>query len=247
MVRGYPLGAAGAVAWEGDTVSDWRWWSGIFGLAFVALQVVGIGLFIAAGVPPGADDAVKLTAYVTKSSSAFLWVALVSFLSIGCAYVWLLGIRGILRAAGEEHEWAGAFTFGVGLVSGALALVGFGLIAGAALDAGSPKPEPIAVRAMFEASTGIFGPLGGVLTALFIGSAAYGTFESGALPRWTGWIGYIAAALNIASIFSLFGGTDPNQFFSATGLASVAMGLFPFLVYAVVTSIAMMRTRATPS
>lgn len=224
---------------------DWRRWSGIFGLTFVALQVVGIGLFVAAGVPPGPEDAVKLTAYVTKSSSSFLWVAVLSFLSIGCAYIWLLGIRGVLRDAGEEHEWAGAFTFGVGLVSGALALVGFGLIAGAALDAGSLKPEPIAVRAMFEASTGIFGPLGGVLTALFIAAAAYGTFESGALPRWTGWIGYIAAALNIISVFSVFGGTDPNQFFSATGFAPIVMGLLPFLVYAVVTSIAMMRAKAT--
>jgi len=226
-------------------VSNWRWWSGIFGLAFVALQVVGIALFVAAGSPPAADDTVKLAAYATKNSSAFLWVAVVSFFSIGCAYVWLLGIKGVLDDAGKEHAWAGAFTFGVGLIAGALALVGFGLIAGAALDAGSPKPEPIAVRAMFEASTGIFGPLGGVTTALFIGAAAYGTFESGALPRWTGWVGYIAAALNIVSVFTLFGGTDPNQFFSATGIGPLLLGLFPFLVYAVVTSIALMRSKAT--
>ncbi len=226
-------------------MSNWRWWSGIFGLAFVALQVVGIGLFLAAGVPPAAEDAVKLTAYVTKNSPAFLWVSVLSFFSIGCAYVWLLGIRGVFEDAGKEHAWAGVFTFGVGLVSGALALVGFGLIAGAALDAGSPKPEPIAVRAMFEASTGIFGPLGGVLTALFVATAAYGTFESGALPRWTGWIGYVAAALNIVSVFSLFGGTDPSRFFSAAGFAPIAMGLFPLLVYAVVSSLAMMRSKVT--
>jgi hypothetical protein len=224
-------------------MSAWRWWSGVFGLAFVVLQVVGVGLFVAAGVPPGPEDAVKLTAYVTKNSSSFLWVAIVSFLSIAAAYVWLLGIRGILREAGEEHEWAGVFTFGVGLVSGALALVGFGLIAGAALDAGSPKPEPIAVRTMFEASTGIFGPLGGVITGLFIAAAAYGTFASGALPRWTGWVGYVAAVLNIVSIFSLLGGTDPKQFFSATGFAPLVMGLLPLLVYATVTSIAMMRSK----
>lgn len=150
----------------------------------------------------------------------------------------------MLRGADGEHEWAAALTFGVGLVSGALALVGFGLIAGASLDAGSSKPEPIAVRAMFEASTGVLGPLGGVLTALFIAAAAFGTFASGVLPRWTGWVGYAAAALNIISVFSLFGGTDPNQFFSATGLAPIVMGLFPFLIYAVSTSIAMMRAPA---
>ncbi len=225
-------------------MSNWRWWSGIFGLAFVVLQLVVVGLFVSAGVPPAPEDAVKLTAYVGKSSSTFLWVATLAYLSIACAYVWLLGLRGVLTSAGQEHEWAGIFTFGVGLVSGALALVGFGLIAGAALDAGSPKPEPIAVRAMFEASTGIFGPLGGVMTALFIATAAYGTFASGALPRWTGWIGYAAAALNFVSIFTLFGGTDPNQLTSATGFGALALGLLPFLIYAVATSIAMMRMPA---
>ncbi len=224
-------------------MSNWRWWSGLFGLAFVVLQVVVSGLFFSAGVPPAPEDATKLTAYFMKNSSSFLLLSTIAFVSVAFAYVWLLGIRGVLTGAGEEHEWSGVFTFGVGLISGALALVGFGLIAAAALDAGSTKPDPVVVRALNEAATGIFGPFGGVMTALFIATAAYGTFASGALPRWTGWIGYAAALLNIASVPSIFGGTDPNQFFSATGFAPIVMGLFPFLIYALATSVALMRAK----
>lgn len=220
---------------------NWRFWSGIFGIAFVVLQVVVVGLYASTGAPPAPEESAKLTAYAAKNSSLFLTLAIVAVVSIGCAYVWLLGLRGALRSAGEQHEWAGAFTFGVGLISGAIALVGFGLIAGAALEAGLAKPEPITVRTLFQAANGVFGPLSSLPTALFIAAAAYGTFASGALPRWTGWIGYAAAVLNLAAIPALYGGADPSQFYSAAGFAPIVLGLFPFLIYALATSIVLIR------
>jgi len=39
------------------------------------------------------------------------------------------------------------------------------------------------------------------------------------------------------------GGTDPARFYSVGGFAQLMLGLFPFLIYALVTSIALLRSR----
>lgn len=80
-----------------------------------------------------------------------------------------------------------------------------------------------------------------MLIALFVGSAAYATLQTGGLPVWTGWVGYAVALLNLASVPAIYGGSDPKNFYSAAGLAGLVMGFVPFLACVLVTSIAMMR------
>jgi hypothetical protein len=67
-----------------------------------------------------------------------------------------------------------------------------------------------------------------VLIALFVGSAAYATLQTGGLPVWTGWVGYAVALLNLASVPAIYGGSDPKNFYSAAGLAGLVMGFVPF-------------------
>lgn len=38
------------------------------------------------------------------------------------------------------------------------------------------------------------------ITGLFLGSAAWATFDSGVLPRWTGWIAAATTVLCVASL-----------------------------------------------
>jgi hypothetical protein len=49
-------------------------------------------------------------------------------------------------------------------------------------------------------------------------------------------VGWAAVALNLLSAPAFLGGTDPDAFYTATGVASVGMGLLPFVVWVLVTS-----------
>src|SRR5438128_1600251 len=102
-------------------MTNWRVWSGWFGIAFIAIELVTFVLYATAGAPPALDDSAKLATYMTKNSSLVITFGVLSAVAVALSYVWLLGLRGVIRSAGEDAEWAGAFTFGVGLVSGALA------------------------------------------------------------------------------------------------------------------------------
>ena len=68
--------------------------------------------------------------------------------------------------------------------------------------------------------------------------------RSGLLPHWTAWIGWVAAALNLAATPTLFGGSNPTHFYSAAGIAELAMGLLPLLIWTLVTGVALLRARA---
>ena len=222
---------------------NWRFWSGAFGLGFVALNLAAFGTYGVAGVPPAVDDSAKLTAYFAKNASLFLTIATLATVAVGFLFVWLLGIRGVLRGAGDEHEWAGTFTFGVGLVVATINFVGFGLFAAVALESGVAKPDAAVLRTLYQAVTGLTGPLLSIPVAFFLAAAAYGTLTSRALPRWTGWLGWVAAALNAAAVPAIFGGLDPNAFYSAAGFAPIVLGLVPLLVYVLGTSVALMRSK----
>jgi hypothetical protein len=219
---------------------NWRVWSGSFGIAFVVLNGVIVGMYAAGGAAPRPDEADALAAYVSRNRALLLTNVLLAMIAIGCFYVWLLGLRSVLR--GAQQEAAAALTFGVGLVNGVFTLAGACLVAAAAFEAGAAQPEPIVVRALFQASFGLFAP-SNLMTALFIAPAAWATLASGALPRWTGVVGYAAALGNLAAVPTLYGGTDPSRFYSVAGAAGVVLSLLPFLIYTLATSIALVRSR----
>jgi len=129
--------------------------------------------------------------------------------------------------------------FGVGVPLVALELVADGLEAGAALDTVA-KGEPTVVRGLMEASFPLYGAIGMIKAALLLASAGYATLVKGALPRWTGWVAYTAAAINLAVAPSILGGPDPTAFWSASGyvtfIPQVAM-----LLWFLVASISMLR------
>ncbi len=221
--------------------------SGLSGIVFVIAQVVGVGLYFAAGAPPDPSNTAKFADYIGKNSSLFLVFGFLDGLSISVAFVFLVGLWWRIRRAGEQHAWAAMLVFGAGLVSGLIAILGAGLLAAAALDTAA-KTESTAVRALYEAGTATF-LLGAFPTALFLAAAAYAVGRTAVLPAWTAWVGWFAAATNAASGLAIFGGTNPDNFFAANGLAGLVLGLVPFLLWFVVTSLAMLarQTEARPA
>ena len=54
------------------TTWDWRRWTGVFGLAWLLVQIVGVFLLLSAGNPPDFGDAKKYSSWVSSSSGLFL-------------------------------------------------------------------------------------------------------------------------------------------------------------------------------
>ncbi len=222
--------------------SNWVRWSGVFGLAFVVLQVVSFGLFFSGGQPPTIADAGKFADYIAKNQGVFLTATWVGGLAVPFFLLWISGVRGIIRGAGPDWEWAGALFFGTGIALSAVTVIANGLGGVAALDT-TTKTEPVAVKVAFESSGIILGALVEFVVALFIGLLSYVSMQKAVLPAWTAWVGYIAAALNLITTLAIFGGGEPSGFFTATGLAGIVLGLLPLLVWVTCVSIVMVAGR----
>jgi hypothetical protein len=70
-------------------------------------------------------------------------------------------------------------------------LVADGLEGGAVLDTLRGGADPSVVRALVQGTILIYnGSIAFAITGLFLGAAGWATFDSGVLPRWTGWIAF---------------------------------------------------------
>jgi hypothetical protein len=68
------------------------------------------------------------------------------------------------------------------------------------LDATSGPADPSAIRALSEGYILIYQSIGCILIALFSAAVGYATMGTGVLPRWTGWLAYAAAILNLVAV-----------------------------------------------
>src|SRR5439155_16286469 len=159
--------------------------------------------------------------------------------------VFAAGLRDSAVARDERVRSSASLFFGAALVLAGVAFVGGGLTATGAVDA-SERAEPASLRAMFEAGGVMFGPIIEFPAALMLAAAAVAVGRSG-LSRWSARLGWFAAALNIAATPSIFGGSNPTEFYSAVGFAVLAMVLLMYLLWMLFGSISLSRLRPLPS
>lgn len=216
-------------------------YAGASGIASFVVFLVALPLyFVGTGAP--VEDTARFNHYVTSINTAILIrTSLADPLIFVGLLVFLAGFRHLIRQVRQEYEWLAALVFGVGVLLFTLELVGDGLEAGAALDTVA-KAEPSVVRGLMEASFPMYGAIGLVMSALLLASAAYATLVTKALPRWTGWLAYASAALNLAAAPSILGGTDYTAFWSAPGWVTfIAQGAM--VIWFLVASISMLRKK----
>jgi hypothetical protein len=221
-------------------MANWKAFSGWSGLAFVALQFVVGGIYVSFGTPVNAADTTAFAAFAARNVSGSLAAMVATALAVGCAYVWLLGIQGVIKDH-DDWAWNADFTFTIGAIAATLGLLGTGLQTAAVIDASS-NPDPSAVRALFEAGAVFIAPVSAVPTALFVASAAYGIRGTGALARWIGTFGYLCAAIVFLTLFSVYFGQDPANAFSIVGIATFSVGILPVFLWIGATSVALIRS-----
>jgi len=227
--------------------SFWRW-TGVFGLAVVALSWAQFPLYSMGGTPPAYNGAAYAQHLYNSQTAVFTRILLdlglyVAFMIFAARLAYLV------REARRESSWLGTLLFGAAAVWIGVTLVANGLEGGAALDTLKGNADASAVRALIDGTLPIYnGPIAFVITALFVGAAGYATFSTGILPRWTGWIAYLAAALCVISVPAIYAGPlDYGGFYNAGGWGPAIIANFPPLIWFLVVGIVMVRRKATAS
>ena len=216
--------------------------TGIGALACVALSWLQFPLWVI-GDPPSMYDGAGFARHLFDiRTMALLRVLMDQGIYVGMM-VFAAGFRHLVRHARPESEWLGTLTFGAAVVWLAVTLVADGLMGGAVLDTLRGDADASAVRALVMGTILIYnGSIAFAITGLFLVSAAWATLDSGVLPRWTGWLANVAAALCLISVPAMFTGPiDGKGFYNPGGWGPAIIANFPPLIWFLVVGVVLIR------
>jgi hypothetical protein len=243
-ISGAGIGTDGAeLASATPTTHFWRW-TGAFALAVVAFSWAQFPLYAVGGAPSTYDG--SATAQHLYSIRAVAFTRIVLDLGVYVAILIFAARFGqLVRQARRGYEWLAALLVGSAAVWLGVSLVADGLVGGATLDTLKGTADPSAVRALIEGTLVIYnGATAFVMTGLFVGSAGYATMATGVLPRWTGWLAFMATGLCLVSIPALYlGPVDPTGFYNPGGWGPAIIANFPPLIWFLVIGVVMARRR----
>jgi len=217
--------------------------AGAFGLAAGVLTVIEFPLWMLGGMPPSFSNIQAFSAYVSSTSVFYLHRTVLDMFIFVFLMVFMAGFRQVIIQKAREAEWLATLFFGIGMVYSALTLVSDSITGGVGLDTVGGNPNPTAIRTLTESTILMYGSVGLILIGSMLVLAGYLTFTSAALPKWTGWVAIVAAMLNFAFVPSMYFGNNPQGFYTASGWGSAVGATFPFLLWVLVTSVAMIRKR----
>lgn len=208
-----------------------------FGLAIVALNWAMFPLYLVPGPAPQFQDTARFIDYWTSNSGLVLTRVLLDIILCACLLVFAAGFRHLIRQARSDYEWVGTLAFGALLALSTVTLVAASLEGGQALDTAGGLADPTAIRTLKEGSILIYQSIGCILIALFSAAAAYATLGTGVLPKWTGWVAYAAAILNLVAV-------PIGLSIAPVAILTVAViADFPLQIWLLIVSILMIRKR----
>jgi len=184
--------------------SSWSRWAPLSGIAFVVVYVVGM---ILVRTPDSNDPAETIAAYYenSKSHRVQMIVAAYVLIAAGLLFLWFLScLRSRLRVAEGGSGTLSTLAFGAGLIF--VGLLSAGALALAAVPASISFAEnkvPTGADTIQTAQSFGWGAIlvGGMLSAaVMIFTVSILTLRTGALPRWSAWVGFLAS---IALLFAV--------------------------------------------
>ena len=202
-------------------------WTGVFGIAFVTLNLIVIPLyFIYSGPPPVRNVLTRIFI------NMFALAGLIAF---------LVGFRHSILQARFDSEWLGTLCLAFGLVHATLTLVADSLQAGSVLGK-TGHIDPTLVGSGAERTMILYGPMSRLLGAAFLFSAGSAILTTEVLPAWIGWFAFIVGIIQLVFVPTIFSTTDPARFYSVNGwgipvvgglylLWILATGVFLILLY----------------
>ena len=217
---------------------DARLLTGVAGLAVAALLLIEFGVRTSLGPRPALGNGVALVAFAERSSAATLVITLVDTLMMACLILFLAAFRELVTLAEGDLEWVTAIVMGAGLVFVGVTIVGDSMEAGGALGADASTVRTLTAGYLF-----LFGPVSYVLVALVAAASGYVILASKALPKWTGIASFVVAAMNVAAVPTVFGGTDDTKFYSVGGWGGAVFATFPWIAWVIMVGVLALRER----
>ena len=205
-------------------MNDAKIWqlTGWLGVVLMVLTLVEVPLyFIYSGPPPDTNILTRL---------------LVNIPVIVGLIVFFASLRGMVIRAAPSLEWAATLLFGLVLIHGTLTLVANSLEGGLAIASPENVDPTIAVNGLYL----IYGSIGRVMTASFLGLAGYLTRSAKLLPQWTTWLAYALALFSLAFVPAMFYGNDPTHFYSANGWGTTAIGASSIMYWVLAAGVTML-------
>lgn len=228
---------------EGGWTPDVNLWTAISAFIVGGLMLLEFLTTVWSGSRPQLDDSASLAAYAQRTHVITLIRVLVDILLMAFLIVFLGGFRQMVTRVRQDLQWMADLAFGAGLVFVGVTLVGDSMEAGGALDTIESAPSGTAIRALTEGYMVMFGPMTCVLLALVSAASGYVILATRVLSAWTGRLAWIVALLNAVGVISIFGGTDPDKFYSVGGWGVAFFATFPWLGWVITIGIATLRER----
>jgi hypothetical protein len=163
-------------------------------LLFVVLFVVGFAIQ-PTGAPDSADPPLKIATYVGNHRG----VLLTGYFLIACGtmpFLLLLGaLFRLMRAAEGPGSWLSVTALASGVFSGAVFLVGAGLLATLAYR---PIQSPGVLRMLLDGAF-ILLNIGGIAGGVFVAAVSASALLTRFVGSWVGWVGAPIAALQVVA------------------------------------------------
>jgi len=230
-----------------DQMTDQRIYriAGISALACIATFFIEFPFYLVRSPFPGLAVSSKLPDFAARNATNIMCCVFLDLIILSLIMIFFAGVRHLIRQANPQHEWLASLFFGVGLVYVTLTFVADSLQGAMALDALNPPADGVIIRAMMESSLLMYGAVALWLMALFMAILSYATLVSGALPKWSAWVGYACALACLAFVPSMFvRHVDVMGFYNPAGWGAEAIAnSFPLAAWMIVVGILMLRKR----
>jgi len=216
-------------------------WTGWCGLAAIAFFFIEFPFYLVRSPFPGLAESAKLADFAAHNGTNIMCCVFLDLIILTLLMIFMAGVRHLIRQA--NHEWLASLFFGVGLVYVALTLVADSLQGATVIDAFNPPADGVVIRAMMESMFLMYGAVALWLMALFVAILSYVTLASGALPRWSAWLGCACALVCLAFVPTMFvRHVDVMGFYNPVGLGPQAFANgFPLAAWMIAVGILMIR------
>src|SRR5512132_1739428 len=216
--------------------STWERWGGVAGLLAAASFVIESALLRHS---PSTDQP---TSDLTSYFSANRATALAGMYLLGLGAGMLLFCLGALRrrlARDGPLDGLASVGFAGGVATATVLVVAAGMVAVLAFR---PDTTQSVARALYDAN-GLLVAFAGFPAAVLLSASSIAALASGALPRWLGWFGLLAAAAQLlgAASFQQSGWLMPQG-----DNVALQAGAATLLLWLVATSILMLREAPRP-
>jgi hypothetical protein len=220
-----------------------RTMSGVSALVSVAIWLAIFPLYTLGDPSVSLFDGEAIAQDLFRLQTIVLTRILLGLLLYVPLMLFAVGFRELVRRADANYEWLGTLSFGAMAVWVGVTLVANGLEGGAVLDAQSGHGHPAVARALTMGYLLIYNSsIAFIMTALYMGAAAFATLATRILPRWTAWLAWVSTASCVLAIPTMYNGpADPTGFYNAAGWGAALIANFPPLLWFLAVGINLLR------